>query len=102
MDFFTFANFLLEKKSVKEIVKRKDWQSLREKLKGTWTKTPTSNVSKLRKWLGPIRNTSDDKLRIVMNYLTGTGFRTGKIKHESISKLREQISKELKRRKEAK
>jgi hypothetical protein len=34
-----------------------------------------------------------------MNYLTGTGFRTGRIKHPCISKIRASISAEMKRRK---
>ena len=55
-----------------------------------------------QKFLGSLRNTSDEKLRIVMNYLTGTGFRTGRIKHSCISNLRGQISAEIKRRKFAK
>jgi len=86
-------------KKIKDLVKRKDWQKLRESLKGKWSEDPEGCIRKLRSWLGNIRSTEEDKLRIVMNYLTGTGFRTGRIKHTSISKLRAEISVELKRRK---
>jgi len=86
-------------KKISDIVKRKDWQKLRESLKGKWSEDPEGCIKKLRSWLGNIRTTQEDKLRIVMNYLTGTGFRTGRIKHISISKLRAEISVELRRRK---
>jgi hypothetical protein len=35
-----------------------------------------------------------------MNYLTGTAFRVGRIKHPCISSLRKELSEERKRRKE--
>ena len=86
------------KKLMVDLVNRPDWQELRRSFLGTWKQTPEENVKKLRGWLGDIGSTSDDKLKIVMNYLTGTGFRTGNIKHESIQKLRDDISQERKRR----
>jgi hypothetical protein len=86
-------------KKIKDLVKRKDWQDIRKSLKGKWINNPIQCINKLRHWLGNIRTTEEEKLRIVMNYLTGTGFRTGRIKHESISKLRSEISNELRRRK---
>jgi hypothetical protein len=89
----------VEKKPIHQIVERPDWQRLREELKGKWNLNPEENVRKLRAWIGPLQTTQYEKLRIVMNYLTGTGFRTGKIKHPSIQKLRDDISVELKRRK---
>jgi len=89
----------MEKIPIRELVKRQDWQDLRSSLVGTWKDNPKDNIKKLRSWLGPIRNTPEEKLRIMMNYLTGTGFRTGRITHKEISKLRGEISAELKRRK---
>ena len=91
-----------DKKPMSEIVKRQDWQKLRQELKGTWSSDPEGNVKKLRRWLGNLKICEYNKLRIVMNYLTGTGFRTGRIKHETISQLRADISVEMKRRKYAK
>ena len=80
---------------IKDLVKNKDWQTLRQSLEGTWNKTPDSNCMKLRKYLDGFKD--EKKLRIVMNYLIGTGFRTGRIKHKCISKLRLDISKNLKK-----
>jgi len=89
----------MKKKPIRELVKRKDWQKLRESLVGQWAKKPEWCCDQLRKWLGPVSKASEDKLRIMMNYLTGTGFRTGRIKHKCISKLRAEISAENKKRK---
>jgi len=88
-----------KKKPIRDVVKRSDWQKLRESFKGTWMKTPEANCKKLRAFLGNIKFTEDDKLRIVMNYLTGTGFRTGRIKHKCIQSIRDDVSAEIKRRK---
>ena len=86
-------------KKVSEITKDPSWQKVRVSLLGKWKEKPEWCCSQLRKYLGSIRTTSDDKLRIIMNYLTGTGFRTGRIKHPCISSIRGQISAETKRRK---
>jgi len=83
---------------MKEIVKMKSWQKLREVLKGTWAENKEANVRKLRRWLGPVTKTTTKKLLIIRNYLTGSGFRWGNIQHSSISKFREQVVKELKKR----
>jgi hypothetical protein len=87
------------KKPIKELVKRQDWQKLRSSLVGTWMKNTVQNCSKLRNWLGNVSGTTEDKLRIMMNYLTGSAFRIGIIKHSCISDLRASISAELKKRK---
>ena len=81
------------------LVKDKEWQKVRESLVGQWTKRPEWCCKQLREYLGPIHKTEDKKLRIVMNYLTGTGFRMEKIKHKCIQKLRSEISAEMKKRK---
>ena len=69
-------------KLISVISKRSDWQKIRISLLGTWTKAPAQNVQILRKYLCnyryPYRN------RVVLNYLTGSGFRSGKIKHSTI------------------
>ena len=84
---------------MKQLVNRADWQMVRNDLKGTWKKHPAKNVQTLRSWLGGVSNASDDQLRIAMNYLTGSGFRMGKITHPSIQKLRTEISVEMRKRK---
>ena len=87
------------KKPIHKIVKDPAWQKVRESLIGQWKERPEWCIRQLRAYIGPFSKTSDDKLRIVMNYLTGSGFRTGRIKHSDIQKLRDAISIERKRRK---
>jgi len=84
---------------IKELVKDPEWQKVRKSLVGQWKKKPEWCCKQLRKYLGPINKTSIDKLRIVMNYLTGSGFRMGKITHPCITKLRTEVSVEMKKRK---
>jgi hypothetical protein len=76
------------------------WQAVRQSMLKQWSTRPTWCCSQLRKYLGAIRTTSKDKIDVVMNYLTGTAFRVGRIKHPCISSLRKELSEERKRRKE--
>lgn len=87
------------KQPMSEIVKDPEWQKVRKSLLGQWSKKPEWCCTQLRKYLGPISKAPDKKLVIVMNYLTGTGFRTGKIKHKCIQDIRTQVSMEIKKRK---
>lgn len=75
------------------------WENIRKSLLGQWKIRPQWCCTQLKKYLGNISNTSNDKIKVVMNYLTGTGFRTGRIKHACISKLRTQMSSEIAKRK---
>jgi hypothetical protein len=81
-----------------KLVRSPEWQAVRKSLLGQWKKRPEWCCSQLRKYLGSISTTSCDKIRVVQNYLTGTGFRTGRIKHACITKLRTQLSMERKKR----
>jgi hypothetical protein len=80
------------------LVRSPQWQAVRKSLLGQWKERPEWCCSQLRKYLGNISTTSKDKIKVVMNYLTGSGFRTGKIKHPCISKLRMLLSMERKKR----
>ena len=80
------------------LVRTSQWQAVRKSLLGQWAERPEWCCAQLRKYLGPIGSASKDKIKVVMNYLTGTGFRTGRIKHPCISKLRAQMSMERKKR----
>lgn len=80
-------------------IKGVEWQKVRESLVGQWKKRPIWCCGQLRKYLGSLSSTHNNKLKIVMNYLTGSGFRMGKIKHECITNLRTQISMQIKVRK---
>lgn len=91
-----------DKKQLKDLVKDPEWQKLRQKLIGQWKNRPDWCIQQLREYLGPINKSSDEKLYIVLNYLTGTGFRVGMISsrdNPEIAKLRGEISAELKKRK---
>jgi len=85
-------------KEVVELVKDPTWQKLRESFVGTWKKTPDENVRRLKQFLGT--NPSIDKLRIVLNYLTCSGFRTGNIKHAGADKLRDWVRNRLAEKRE--
>jgi DNA-directed RNA polymerase beta subunit len=98
VDIEVFSNIKTDSSltPIPELVKRNDWQNIRKDLVGTWNKNPKENIKILRKWIGDFKNNDLDKLRIVMNYLTGTAFRIGKITHPDIQKLRDDISKSMK------
>ena len=84
---------------IRDLVKDEEWQAVRKSLLNQWKKRPEWCCQQLRDYLGPLDKTDNKKLRIVMNYLTGTAFRMGKIKHKCIQSLRTQISVEIKKRK---
>lgn len=71
-----------------------EWQELRKSFLGTWKHSPVQNIHKLREYLGDF--TDYLKLRRVLNYLTGSGFRSGKIKHSKINELRIKVKNKLK------
>jgi len=87
------------KKPMMELVKNEEWQKVRKSLLGQWKIRPEWCCNQLRKYMGSASSTSDNKLRILMNYLTGTGFRSGLIKPPCVIKLRGEISAEMKKRK---
>lgn len=82
-----------------KLVGTPEWESIRKSLLGNWKEKPEFCCGQLRKFLGSVSGTTNDKIKVVMNYLTGTGFRTGRIKHPCITALRTQMSSEIKRRK---
>jgi hypothetical protein len=89
-------------KPISEIVKDPEWQKTREKMLGMWKDRPNWCLSQIRHYIGNIHSCDIDKLRITMNYLVSSGFRTGvisSIKNPPIAKLRAEISAELKKRK---
>ena len=91
-------SFLVET-PIRELVKDEEWQKIRSSLVGTWKTNAERNCKLLRNYLGDIHTCSYEKLRIVMNYLTGSSFRMGIIKHPCINQLRKDISIEMKLRK---
>ena len=79
--------------TIQEIVKLPEWQILRASLVGTWKKTPVKNVKRLRKFMGS-KPWEYRKMRIMLNYLTGSAFRIGIIQHNSIQKLLNEVRQE--------
>jgi hypothetical protein len=89
------------KKPIREIVKDPEWQRVRQSLVGQWKIRPEWCIKQVQQYIEPINKTTNDKLRIMMNYLNSSGFRTGRIHNDqNIRKLRSKISIEIKRRKE--
>jgi hypothetical protein len=81
----------VSKMDIREVVNDPEWQELRKSFIGTWKKTPEENVKKLREYLGDFSDPL--KLRRVLNYTTGSGFRMKMITHPEIDKLREEVKK---------
>jgi len=73
---------------IRQVVKLPEWQKLRVGFLGTWKTTPVANVAQLRAFYDPA---DARKTRIVLNYLTGTGFRSGTIQHPAITAFREEV-----------
>lgn len=89
-------------KGASEFTKDPQWQSLRKSLLGQWTLRPDWCILQLKKYIGNIHTSDERRLKQTLNYLTGSGFRTGRIsskEYPEISKLRAEISAELKKRK---
>lgn len=85
-----------------KIVDLDEWQKIRVTLIGNWKLKPNQNLNKLKSFLGPVKTASRRKLRIVQNYLSGSGFRLGKIKSSGITAMQVQIRNEINRRRERK
>ena len=83
--------------AIRDIVKDATWQHVRESLLGKWKTEPEWCCQQLKQYIGPIERASNTKLRIMMTYLTGSGFRMGKISHPCITALRAEISMEIKK-----
>lgn len=89
----------MPQKNIKELVKNEEWQKVRESLLGKWRNNPKWCCNQLIKFMGSISSTSNDKLRIVLNYTTGTVFRSKTITDSCVEKIRIKISSEIKKRK---
>jgi hypothetical protein len=87
-----------DKNPKNKLVRSQQWQSVRKKLLGQWKERPSWCCAQLRSYLGSVSSASNDKIKVVQNYLVGSGFRMGKIKHPCITKLRTQLSMERKKR----
>lgn len=77
----------------------KIWLSVKNEMRGNWIKKEDFCIQQIRSFLDPMDKTSLDRLCYVLNYLTGTGFRIGRIKSANIQKLRTEVSVAYKKKK---
>ena len=87
------------KMNIQDIVKIPEWQELRAYFVGKWKKQPEKNLQMLKDFAGDLTKLSNRRLRVVQNYVTGSGFRIGKISSDEIQKFIEQVRKEVADRK---
>lgn len=86
-------------RTIQDLVNRDDWQKIRKSLLGKWKVDPNSCLRIIKQWVGSLSNAENDKLYIVLNYLTGTGFRSRTINFRPADAYREEVKEEIKRRK---
>lgn len=75
--------------TISEIVRDPEWQALRISMIGTWMSQSRENVDRLNRYLGDGKDPL--KVRRVLNYITGSGFRSGKISSRLITQFREYV-----------
>lgn len=84
---------------IQDIVQIPEWQKLRQYFVGKWKTQPEKNLQMLKDFAGDLTTLSNRRLRIIQNYLTGSGFRTGKISSPDIISFTNQIRNEVSMRK---
>ena len=89
----------MAQKNIRELVKNAQWQNIRKSLLGNWRNRPDWCCSQLSRFMGSVSLASNDTLRIVLNYTTGSVFRSKTITAPCVGKIRMQISSEIKKRK---
>jgi hypothetical protein len=87
------------KMNIQDIVKIPEWQTLRTYFVGKWKTQPEKNLKMLKEFAGDLTKLSNRRLRIVQNYVTGSGFRIGKISSDEITKFTEEVRNEVAARK---
>lgn len=87
------------KMNIQDIVQIPEWQKLRAYFVGKWKSQPEKNLQMLKDFAGDLTKLSNRRLRIVQNYVTGSGFRIGIISSDEIQKFVEQVRKEVADRK---
>lgn len=78
-------------KCKKEWIKDPEWQKVRKDLQGRWRNQEKYCLNQLANFLGPLDKAPLSKLCVVANYLTGTGFRIGRISSNNIQDLRTRV-----------
>lgn len=62
-----------------------EWRALRDGLAGGWRRDPTGNAARLRAFVGD--GTDGRRVRVVLAYLAGAAFRSGRLSHPEIDRL---------------
>ena len=82
-----------------DVTKDHDWQILRKRLMNKWMSKPDWCCLQLRRYIGNMYTSDINKLKIVNMYLSSSGFRPGAINHMCITKLKQDMNIEIKKRK---
>lgn len=88
------------KMNIKDIVNIPEWQELRSYFVGKWKTQPEKNLKMLKDFGGNLKTLSNRRLRILQNYVTGSGFRIGKISSAEILEYTEEVRSEVQSRKD--
>jgi len=86
-------------KSFYDLSKDPEWQIVRKKLLNKWMCKPDWSCLQIRRYIGNMYTCHNNKLKIISGYLSSSGFRPGAIHRPCITKLRNEILDEIKKRK---
>jgi len=92
-------NHMSINKSFQDISKDPDWQQLRKHLLNKWMCKPDWCCLQLRRFIGDMYKCNKNKLIIVSGYLSSSGFSPNAIHGVRITKLKNEIFMEIKKRK---
>jgi hypothetical protein len=84
---------------IQDIVQLPEWQNLRKYFVGKWKLQPEKNLQLLKEFAGNLNTISNRRLRIIQNYLTGSGFRIGIISSVDIANFTNEVRQEVVNRK---
>ncbi len=80
---------------IQDIVQIPEWQKLREYFVGKWKLQSEKNLKLLKEFAGDLNTLSNRRLRIIQNYLTGSGFRIGIISSADIIDFTNEVRQEV-------
>ena len=87
------------KKDIRYWTDDPEWQKIRLDLIGKWRDNYDYCIGRLEKYINDVTKASDGHLCRVYNYLTGSGFRTGRIPlNARAEKLKDLVSAEIAKR----
>jgi len=78
---------------IRDIVDNSQWQNVRKSLLNNWKLKPIKNVNILKNYLKTGNGNIKFRALRIYNYLTGTAFRIGMIKHKEIDKLKKEVKR---------